>query len=330
MTNPILQFPENQPKNGLYGKIPMELLPKLRELSNHEVRVFVVLSIFANFKRKPLGAVDIGVKQIARECGTSPGSIRRALPKIEGIGLISLGGSPGSPRGITVIHYGVQGDPPGGSPRSQKSAGAPKESTTSTAPRRSEEVSEEEVKKKRGKRAKKPAPPHPLNGLVSWDKEKREVRFGTDGVKRLNEKLACLNLGTLTVGELQEGWGRLNGHLMGNPFKTNPKTLPAIVLNWFQTDLRRKNNNPRRGKPLAQRIEEKTIERMKDDGINHSGTEVDGFSQLLLESGHQRRNRRGLGRDSDGGLGRGPSERLPRGTEELEDDVPPAPRRNTR
>ena len=66
--------------------------------------------------------------------------------------------------------------------------------------------------------------------------------------------------------------------------------LPYAVFGWFATDLRRKNNNPQRGKPLAQRIDEKTRERMKDDGINSSSTEVDGFSQLLLESGHQRRN----------------------------------------
>lgn len=293
----------------------MDLLPIILKLSNFEAKVFTFVTCLANFKRQPLGRVEMSLSALAKQVGTSRGSLRRALKSLEEHGLITqASGSPGSNGWITVIHYLDHQDPPGGSPRPHESPQPQPSIDTYAAPIRSEEVSEEEVKRKREvaralelkavakekrSRAAKAAPPHPLKGLVSWDKEKREVRFeegtrGQGGWAQLDNQLALVTIREklrygLTKPEMQEGWGRLNGHLMGNPFKTNPKTLPAIVLNWFETDLRRKNNHPQRGKPLAQRIDEKTRERM-NDGIEESSTEDTSFDQQLLGDGGLRFN----------------------------------------
>ena len=273
----------------------MDLLPIILKLSNFEAKVFTFATILANFKRHPIGRVDMSLSALAKQVGTSRGSLRRALKALEGHGLITqTHGSPGSNGWITVTHYLECYDPPPGSPRPTKSPQPQPSIGSCEPPIRSEEVSEEEVKKKRGKRAAKAAPPHPLSGLVWWNKVKREVELKPGAIERLKRELEW-NRGEehlryeLTDAEFQVGWGRLNGHLIGAPFKTNPKTLPAFVLNWFTTDLRQKNLNPQRGKPLAQRIDEKTRERM-NDGIEESGQSDNGFTQQLLESGDFRRH----------------------------------------
>jgi hypothetical protein len=160
----------------------------------------------------------------------------------------------------------------------------------------SEEVSEKEVKRKRGKRAKKPAPPHPLNGLVRWDKEKRKVRFEEGGqealIREIDDTLARENLmSPLSKEEMQLGWGRLNSHLVGAPFKTSSRTLPAIVLGWFQTDLRQKNLRGSSGgrSSLAQRIDEKIIERAQNGYAEEGGASaIDDFKRL--DAGNTRFN----------------------------------------
>lgn len=294
-TNTTLQFPQKQPQNGRYGRFPLDLLPIILKLSNFEAKVFTFATILANFKRHPIGRVDMSFSALAKQVGTSRGSLRRALKALEEHGLITqTHGSPGSNGWITVTHYLECYDPPPGSPRPTKSPQPQPSIGSCEPPIRSEEVSEEEVKKKRGKRSAKASPPHLLSEHVRWDKEGRRIRFSPQGPLLIRSALADLvreeKLGVfLSEAEMQEGLGRLNGHLMGNPFKTNPKTLPAIVLNWFETDLRRKNNNPQRGKPLAQRIDEKTRERM-NDGIEESGQSDNGFTQQLLESGDFRRH----------------------------------------
>ena len=295
----------------------MDMAPKLRELSHLEVHVFTILSIFANFKREPLGVVEMSMTEIAREVGIRRSSLYRTLSALERTGLVETVSS-GDTKRLLMRHYLSPHETPPVSSGDTKSPQPQPSIGSCEPPIRSEEVSEEEVKKKREvarelelkavanqrkDRSAKASPPHPLNGLVSWDKEKREVRLEEEttgdgrwckgketlrnlvGITANREKLPL----RLTNADWQEGWGRLNGHLIGAPFKTNPRTLPAFVLNWFENDLRRKNNNPQRGKPLAQRIEEKTRERM-NDGIEESGQEDNGFTQQLLESGDFRRH----------------------------------------
>lgn len=290
MTHPTLQFPQKQPQNGRYGRIPMDLLPKFRELSHLEVHVFTVLSVLANFKRDPVGEVSLTNSELAREVGIDRKSLWRALKALVDHELVALGHN----GRVMVPHYLCHQATPPVAPRHAESPQPQPSIGSCEPPIRSEEVSEEEVKKKRGKRSAKASPPHHLDGLVRWDKMHRRLSFSQNGTKKLQVLLTQLAVDEglqrlLDQGELQEGLGRLNGHLMGNPFKTNPKTLPAIVLNWFETDLRRKNNHPQRGKPLAQRIEEKTRERM-NDGIEESGQSDNGFTQQLLESGDFRRH----------------------------------------
>ena len=302
-TNTTLQFPQKQPQNGRYGRLPLDLLPKILSLSNQEAKVFMVLSMLANFKREPLGMVECeSLSDLARKIGIPRRSFYRTLSALQRTGLVTR---PGPDTCVIVTHYVCHEDTPlchedtppvssclTESPQPQPSIGS------CEPPIRSEEVSEEEVKKgarkARKARAAKAAPPHPLNGLVSWDKEGRRVRFHDRSREFIRGRLLDIAKEEglkhlLDDGEMHEGLSRLNGHLMGNPFKTNPKTLPAIVLNWFETDLRRKNNNPQRGKPLAQRIDEKTRERM-NDGIEESGQSDNGFTQQLLESGDFRRH----------------------------------------
>ncbi len=259
----------------------------------------MVLSMLANFKREPLGMVECqSLSDLARTIGVPRKSFYRTLSALQRTGLVTR---PGPDTCVIVTHYLrhedtplCHEDTPPVSPCLTESPQPQPSIDSCAAPIRSEEVSEEEVKKK-GKRAVKPAPPHPLNGLISWDKEMRQTRFEDGAFERIlveldliaeNEGLAHM----LTKGEMQMGWGKLNGHLIGAPFKTNPKTLPAFVLNWFTTDLRQKNLHPQRGKPLAQRIDEKARERMSTDGITRSGRSLPDTFVGLLESGHRRRN----------------------------------------
>ena len=67
MTHPTLQFPQKQPQNGCYGRIPVNLLPKIQALSNFEAKVFLFLATLANFKREPLGEVDMNISELAKE-----------------------------------------------------------------------------------------------------------------------------------------------------------------------------------------------------------------------------------------------------------------------
>ncbi len=278
---------EKQAPNGRFGRIPLELLPVLRNLSNVEFRVFSILCVFANFSREPLGKVEESTTLLAQESGLRRSSIYRTIPTLEKLGLVETV-SQGDTMRLVVRHYlSLQETPPVS--QGDTESLQPEQNTTTSKPlRRREEVKKEEVKRKRGKRAKKPAPPHPLNGLVYWDKEKRQVRFEGKGqevlIKEIDDTVARENLmSPLSKEEMQLGWGKLNTHLVGAPFKTSPRTLPAIVLGWFQTDLRQKNLRSSSGqrKSLAQRIDEKIIERAQDGYEEEGGAgAIDDFKRL--------------------------------------------------
>lgn len=279
---------EKQP----FGRIPEDFRERLAKLSHLECHIFTMLTITAvrSVRDPRLGCVDISKSALAREMGIDPKSLRRATKKLFEVGLLDEpnGNRASCPKswGIMPSYIGPYALPPRAScpvdtTQQQENIGSYE------SLKGSEDEVKTKVKRKKRDRAAKAAPPHPLFGLVSWDKEKREVHIEQNGYGLLIGKLATLAkheglAHRLSDAEWQEGWGRLNGHLMGNPFKTGPKTLPAIVLNWFETDLRRKNNHPQRGKPLAQRIDDKARERMAPDGHSpHSESRTDDHLKRL-------------------------------------------------
>ena len=148
MTNPTLHFPQDQPKKRQFGRIPVDLLSKIQTLSNQEAKVFLVLSMLANFKREPLGMVECqSLSDLAKTIGVPRKSFYRAIEGLTKCGLVTR---PGRDTCVVVTHYLCHEDAPpvslGHTPVSScltETAGAPKESTTCKAPIRSEEVSEE-------------------------------------------------------------------------------------------------------------------------------------------------------------------------------------------
>jgi hypothetical protein len=93
---------------------------------------------------------------------------------------------------------------------------------------------------------------------IAWNKETREIEMSKEAREGLSKHLSELaereKLPPLTAREKQSAWGRLNGHLIGNPFKTNGKTLPSIVVNWFENDLR--NIRRMRSPPKSKQAED--------------------------------------------------------------------------
>jgi hypothetical protein len=77
---------------------------------------------------------------------------------------------------------------------------------------------------------------------IRWDRKAREVAFSEKGRSALSSHLQSLakeeSLPLLSKRDKQLAWGRLNGWLMRNRQCTGPKSLPPIVVNWFENDLR--------------------------------------------------------------------------------------------
>lgn len=69
---------------------------------------------------------------------------------------------------------------------------------------------------------------------MCFDEAAKESLFEHLEAMAKREKLRML-----TKPELQESWGRLNTHLVGNRMKTGPKTLPTLTVKWFENDLRK-------------------------------------------------------------------------------------------
>jgi len=80
---------------------------------------------------------------------------------------------------------------------------------------------------------------------ITWNKKARKVEFSEDAKRELAAHLTEIaeeeNLRPLNRQELQRGWGRLNGNLLRNRQCRGPKSLPPIVVNWFENDLRDPN-----------------------------------------------------------------------------------------
>lgn len=77
---------------------------------------------------------------------------------------------------------------------------------------------------------------------ITWDKSKRKVEFTSEARSALSKHLKQLaeeeSLPPMKRQELQRGWGRLSGYLLRNRQCTGQKSLPPIVVNWLENDLR--------------------------------------------------------------------------------------------
>lgn len=77
---------------------------------------------------------------------------------------------------------------------------------------------------------------------AGWDRGTNAVVLTDQAGGGLREHLEALaNLESLTMmtdAQLQQGWGKLNTHLISFPFKRNKKTLPGLVRGWCENDLR--------------------------------------------------------------------------------------------
>lgn len=282
----------------------IDAIPDLTHLEGHLFWYLCMVAERTGNRNGKAGEVCLSRSELARRFKVKRFSLTRAIDGLVKAGLVTRDTS-GATTCLIMCHYMTPHVPHPDTPCATKSPQPQPEASTYAAHIRSEDEVKTKVKRKKRDRAAKAAPPHPLSGLVSWDKESRQVRLEVhereDGVWREGEETLKDQVRItanreklplrLTNAEWQEGWGRLNGHLMGNPFKTGPKTLPAIVLNWFETDLRRKNNHPQRGKPLAQRIDDKARERMNPNGEPSRSTSLPDAFVGLLESGRERHDR---------------------------------------
>lgn len=228
----------------------MDLLPKIRLLSGAEAKALMVLTMFANFKREPLGEVDLTVTELADRLGTSRGSVRRSLDKLERLKMIRrspFSGSLRSTHRITVIHYVDQGDPPPGSPRSTKSSQVQPFIEGYEPPRRSEYVSEKEVKRKEAsttpgsKKSKSKSASKKKSttaDLLLWDSAKSEVT-GDAGKARLREKI-YQHYDDLGEAWINATWASWHTYCDTHPdYVEKKKDLYLAALNWFSGDAKK-------------------------------------------------------------------------------------------
>ena len=87
------------------------------------------------------------------------------------------------------------------------------------------------------------SPPPAWHAGVTWDKKKNKTEVSEGAWREISGQLQELakaeDLPVLSRPEYALSMNRLNGHLIGNPHKRG-KTLPAIMRNWFETDMRTK------------------------------------------------------------------------------------------
>ena len=154
---------EKQPSNSLYGRIPLELLPELREHSNLECRIFMFLSALGNWKRDPLGEVCFSQVELARIMGIDRKSLWRGLRPLAASGLVALGRT----GCVTMPHYlRPHAAPPVASGRTDSPQ--PQQNTSSyKAPIRSEEVH---------KKQKAPVARKKPKSVLYWDSDLEQLR----------------------------------------------------------------------------------------------------------------------------------------------------------
>ncbi len=215
-------------KQQLFGRIPANLLPKLRGLTHLDVHVFTVLSVLANFKREPLGEVCMSIAAIAREVGIPRKSLYRSLGHLEASGLVSWGHS----KCVMVTHYLSHGDTPPVSSGHADQPQLPIESSTSKAPIRSEE----DHKKQKAAAAKK-KPRRKPRSCVYWNNE--EKRLGTVKSHPAEETWWAYWVGELGSEErLEVEFTKANKWLLRHPARiARTKNFQKLMDNWLNKEV---------------------------------------------------------------------------------------------
>jgi len=96
-------------------------------------------------------------------------------------------------------------------------------------------------KNKRGKPAADEPPPPSWYAGVTWSKAENKVKVIEESWReicaKLDETARVEDLPHLTDSEIRKSVGRLNTHLIGNPYKRNRKTLPPLLVSWLEGDM---------------------------------------------------------------------------------------------
>ena len=259
---------------GPFAPVRDGVLEHHREMTFPEIAVFHRLLNRANRDRRrgPAGLCPgVGVRTLALGMGKDRGAVRRAIQGLETKNYVKRtrsailvlnfrGDEPQEhPTNGGSRHHGAKSTmvlraPVGGSSRHQ---GGGAESTSRGVLRAPGIKEETETKRDGDEEQAQSEPveePLPIPVGVRWSKISNRVEMDDDFRSWLQEHLEELatseGLRMLSKAEFQDSWGRLNGHLIGNPYKRGPKTLRSITANWFENDLRRHSRRPSKGSAM--------------------------------------------------------------------------------
>ena len=259
---------------GPFAPVRDGVLEHHREMTFSQIAVFHRLLNLAN-REKSRGCVGlcpgVGVRTLALGMKKDRGAIRRAVQRLEeknyikrtSSGLMVLnftGDEPQEhPANGSSKHHGAKNTmvpkaPLGGS---SKHHGGVAESTSKGVLRAPGIKEETETKRDGDEEQARSEPvevPLPIPVGIRFSKISNRVEMDEDFRSWLREHLEELatseGLRMLSRAEFQDSWGRLNGHLIGNPRKRGTKTLRPMSVNWFENDLRRHGQRPSKGSAM--------------------------------------------------------------------------------
>lgn len=99
-TNPILQFPENQPKKRSYGRLYVENQSVYTRLAPLAFKIYGIACLYAWRDIEPLGVVPMSLREFSKLVGSPHKSVIRAIPQLVEEKLISYDKGK-----ITVLSY---------------------------------------------------------------------------------------------------------------------------------------------------------------------------------------------------------------------------------
>lgn len=268
----IQQPSESQPKNGRFGRVPESDAGAISKLSHLQAHVYLVACMLANRKKEPLGLVERSMRQIAQLANSSHPRVIEAAKELEGRGLVRY-----EHGRLFVIHCqnmvpsenhsGSLKEPPrlheGTAPVLSENHSSPQPTEQKLFPDPRNDLRNDRNGKERKQGRKRPRREDPPVTIflpeVAWDKSSQQVVISPESKVELMEHLDRLRVeeglkDSLSKKELQLSLGRLNGHLISNRHKRAKDTLPGLVRNWFENDLRTKNSRAGayRGRPTEE------------------------------------------------------------------------------
>jgi len=129
---------------------------------------------------------------------------------------------------------------------------------------------------------------------IGWDKKGQKVTFNEEAKGELSQHLKQIadeeNLRPLTRAEGKRTQGRLNGYLLKpqNSRCRGPKSLAAIVVNWFENDLRDANRFKSPGRQTAAESYNTTITEQFEDQRPDNAEEIAACEKEHGVGVHQR------------------------------------------